>query len=124
MVQQQKQEAWLHPEAWKDFMAKLELITAAEGYTVFMQEYDVNQKKPTVIFIQRHEQQQWLKQFEPPIIFVDSTHGTNSYNLQLFTAAIPCDARQGLPAAFCLVYAPGNHKAMSQAFACSKSVSA
>jgi hypothetical protein len=31
----------------------------------------------------------------------------NNHNMQLYTTVIPCEARQGLPAAFCLVYAPG-----------------
>jgi hypothetical protein len=107
IVRQHKQERWTHPEAWPEFMAKLELLSASEGYTVYVQDFDPSGKKPCVVFLQRHEQQQWLKQFEPSIVFVDSTHGTNSYNLQLFTAAIPCEARQGLPAAFCLIYTPG-----------------
>ncbi|DBA81384.1 TPA: hypothetical protein ACH3X2_006981 [Trebouxia sp. C0005] len=115
IVQQHKQERWSHPEAWPDFMAKLEHLSASEGFTVYVQDFDPSGKKPCVVFLQRHEQQQWLKQFEPTIVFVDSTHGTNSYNLQLFTAAIPCQARQGPPAAFCLIYTPDEPFAMQAA---------
>ncbi|DBA82072.1 TPA: hypothetical protein ACH3X2_006816 [Trebouxia sp. C0005] len=96
-------------------MAKLEHLSASEGYTVCVQDFDPSGENPCVLFLLRHEQQQWLKQFEPTIVFVDSTHGTNSYNLQLFTAAIPCEARQGLPAAFCLIYIPDDPCAMQAA---------
>ncbi|KAL0048257.1 hypothetical protein WJX82_011273 [Trebouxia sp. C0006] len=31
IVRQHKQERWTHPEAWPEFMAKLELLSASEG---------------------------------------------------------------------------------------------
>ena len=68
-----------------------------------------------MLYVQRKEQQAWLKQYQPDIIFVDSTHGTNNHNMQLYTAVIPYDAPQGLPAAFCLIYAPGKAMLMLQA---------
>ena len=45
IVRQHKQERWAHPEAWPDFLAKLELLSASKGYTVYVQDFDPSGKK-------------------------------------------------------------------------------
>ena len=102
-----RKESWKEPNAWADFVAKVDDLASSRDYVVFFEDFDPSGKQPCVLFVQRREQQAWLQQFRLQIIFVDSTHGTNNHNLQLYTAVIPCNARQGLPAAFCLIYAPG-----------------
>ncbi len=40
IARQYKQEQWAHPEAWPDFMARLELLSASEGYAVHVHDFD------------------------------------------------------------------------------------
>lgn len=102
-----QKETWKQPNAWADFVEKIADLKQHHDYVVHFDDFDPSGQQPCVLFVQRREQQVWLKQFQPDVIFTDSTHGTNNHNMQLYTAVIPCDARQGLPAAFCLIYAPG-----------------
>ena len=102
-----KKETWKQPDSWADFVGKVADLEHSDEYVVHFRGFDPSGQQPCVLFVQRGERQAWLRQYLPDIIFVDSTHGTNNHNMQLYTAVIPCDARQGLPAAFCLMYAPG-----------------
>ncbi len=104
---QQQQQRWKHSNAWADFLQKVEALQADPYCTIFLQDFDPAGQQPCICFVQTQDQLEWLQRFCPDIVFVDSTHGTNNHNMQLYTTVIPCEARQGLPAAFCLVYAPG-----------------
>ena len=76
-----RKETWKQPDAWADFLDKVADLEQCDDYVVHFDAFDPSRQEPCVLYVQRKEQQAWLQQYQPDIIFVDSTHGTNNHNM-------------------------------------------
>ena len=72
-----KQENWQHPDAWTDFDKKVLLLAADEDFVVHYEPFDPAGQQPCCLYVQRKEQQAWVQDCDPVILFMDSTHGTH-----------------------------------------------
>jgi hypothetical protein len=57
-------------------------------------------RQPFLAIVQTPSQREWARQFGVPVLFLDSTHGTNVYGFFLTTAVIFAPQGHGIPLGF------------------------
>ena len=105
--QQQQQQRWKHPNAWADFCRKLKHFKQIHTVPCFCRTL-TRLVNVHAFALCRPKISLNGCSVSALILCLSTAHMVlNNHNMQLYTTVIPCEARQGLPAAFCLVYAPG-----------------
>jgi MULE transposase domain len=83
-------QRWMDKDSWADLMAKLHDLEKRPDVHVEWEDYAPKhidpRKRNFKVFIQHVLQAQWLKR-GCKVLFLDSTHGTNNYGMQLFIGA-------------------------------------
>jgi hypothetical protein len=86
-------EQWVDNDSWKDLIGKLEMLRVGRpDVHVAWEPYSPNHEDPRQrsfrCFIQHADQRQWMVESGGiDVMFLDSTHGTNNYGMQLFIGA-------------------------------------
>jgi hypothetical protein len=94
---------WCHRDSWQDVELKLgELQCRDDVYAEwepYCPDHPIERKRNFKCFIQHIVQHQWMRR-NVKVLFLDSTHGTNNYGLQLFIGATQVDGGLAIPLFF------------------------
>jgi hypothetical protein len=111
-------DLWMEANSWDDLMAKLQALESRPDVHVVWEDYAPDHVDPLKqnfkCFIQHKEQAQWMREHCTDILFVDSTHGTNNYGMQLFIGATQHEGGMTLPLFFFMCTVMPNTKYQMQ----------
>jgi hypothetical protein len=95
---------WMAADSWTDLILRIEALQDRDAVFVAHQIYDPGNADPGKrqfrCFIQHAEQDHWLNTVPIKVLFLDSTHGTNNYGMQLFIGATQTETGLSLPVFF------------------------
>eukprot|EP00951_Prasinocladus_malaysianus_P018490 scaffold147803_cov18-Prasinocladus_malaysianus.AAC.2 len=88
-----KKQDWCCSDSWEDMMQKVNALHASGDIVFDHHQYDPGNQDPSLrgfkLFLQHRTQQKWIAAggFQFRVIFIDATHNTNQYGMQLVTGA-------------------------------------
>ncbi len=101
---EQQTKLWLSDNSWADFVLALKELQQHSDMFVDVENLDPANNDPAKrnfkCFIQHPQQAKWLDEYAEDVLFLDSTHGTNNYGMQLFIGATQVPGGLALPLFF------------------------